>query len=262
MGRSKNWLLAIDESGGKSTSHYGFGALIMPYDRRGDFIGKFKSLCEFFGYENEVKWKRVNKRSNELVTALVDYFFETPWLFFHCFVACKADIRKELSQGDYDLAWRKHLATFVANKCRRAARHDRTSEHRFTIWVDPIQSRYAKADEALQNVVNNSLRSSFGGRAEVDNVITHDSKLTPAIQLCDVILGAIVTSWLPTSTAQYKPAMRDYVANRLGWVDLRADTRPEQRKLNIWYFYDRSLGPRRVETRSFDPQKASLHHGL
>ena len=47
---------------------------------------------------------------------LVEAFFKTSWLQFHCCVVERATVRKEFHQGDYDLARRKHFGMLLRNK--------------------------------------------------------------------------------------------------------------------------------------------------
>jgi hypothetical protein len=122
-------------------------------------------------------------------------------------------------------------------------------EHTFRIWVDPIPSSYEKADEVVEIISNNVLAQALGDIRPVDTVITKDSKDTETIQLCDLLLGAVMDAWQQHASSEPKTAIQAYIAEHLGWTDLRADTYPTERKFNIWYFHDESLGGREIETR-------------
>jgi hypothetical protein len=114
--RRRNWLIACDESGTKGTPYYGFGALAMPWERRGDFTGLIGGLRTEHNFATELKWKRVNARSESFCRAVVENFFSTRWLAFHCIIIRKSLIDKSLHSGDYDLAWRRHFSMFLSRK--------------------------------------------------------------------------------------------------------------------------------------------------
>jgi len=144
---------------------------------------------------------------------------------------------------------RKHFTLLLTNKINRALRARPDREHTFRIWVDPIPSRCEKADEAVAVIANNVLGQVFGNIRPVDKVITRNSKETPTIQLCDLLLGAVMDAWQQDAKSEPKKKIRQFIAEHLGWENLKADTHPDERKFNIWYFYDPVLGEREVETR-------------
>ena len=47
---------------------------------------------------------------------LIEEFFKTHWLTFHCCLVERAVVRKEFHQGDYDLARRKHFTMLLKDK--------------------------------------------------------------------------------------------------------------------------------------------------
>jgi hypothetical protein len=113
-------------------------------------VGRFNELRAAHGYKHEVKWKRVSERTLPLILDLVDWFFRTRWLAFHCMVTRKADINKAASGGDYDLAWRKGYTTSIADKCALCARRRPDRNHTVRIWTDPIvKSRVEPPDTRL-----------------------------------------------------------------------------------------------------------------
>lgn len=244
------WLISCDESGTHGARYYGFGSLWMGLQRRGDFAAALSHLRKLHQFHDELKWKKAqSKRYHQFFLDVVEYFFREPSLAFHCVVVERAAVNKEFHGGDYDLARRKHFTMLLTNKIKLALRSRPDREQTFRIWVDPIASRYKKADEATETIANNVLAKSFGKRRPVDSVFTKDSKQTPSIQLCDLMLGAVMDAWQGDATSPTKLAVQTHIANHLGWKDLKADTRPSERKFNIWHFHDPTRGPREVETR-------------
>ena len=92
-------------------------------------------------------------------------------------------------------------------------------------------------------------------------VTTRNSHDTPSIQLCDLLLGAVLAAWQEKVEAPGKLALMRRIAEHLGWSDLRADTHVAEPKFNVWYFYDLSdsSDPGEIATRRtrFDPRRAS-----
>jgi hypothetical protein len=107
---------------------------------------------------------------------------------------------------------------------------------------------YAKADEATHAIVNNELRRALGF-TPIHNLVSRDSKDAVGIQVADALLGAVVSGWNDEKSGPNKVAVRDCVAEHLGWPNLRADTTFWEWKFNIWFFYARGeTKPREATT--------------
>jgi hypothetical protein len=248
----RRWLISCDESGVHGSAHYGFGSLWMKWQRRGDFFDDIRKLREKLKFTHECKWTDVHsKHDMSFCRDLISYFFQRKWLVFHCLVVCKDSVRKkEFHNDDWDLARRKHFTMLLTNKMRKSLRRFPDREHEFQVHVDRIASHYAKADEAVGVISNNILNAQFRGRSPVKSVTTRDSKETPAIQLCDLLLGAVMETWQRKATNPAKADVRQVIAEHLGWKDLDSDTYESERKFNIWYFFDPPREQRRVVTRT------------
>jgi len=157
--------------------------------------------------------------------------------------------KQEFHSNDWDLARRKHYTMLLATKMRKAIQRYPNRNHEFRVYVDRIASRYGKADEAMEVITNNILNQRFRNLSPVTSVVTRDSKETPAIQLCDLLLGAVMENWQQRATNTTKTAITKRIADHLGWVDLDSDTMPSERKFNIWYFFDPMREVRRVNTK-------------
>lgn len=243
------WLVSCDESGVHGSRYYGFGTLWMGWQRRGEFSKLIQDLRDEHGYYHEIKWQKVKAQSAAFYEDLVETFFRTTWLAFHCCIVERAAVRKEFHRGDYDLARRKHFGMLLRNKISRCLRARPNRLQTFRVFVDPIHSRYSKADEAAEVICNNALAKVFNGRRPVDRVVTHGSHNTPSIQLCDLLLGAVMSSLEGDATSEAKLDLQTWIAHHLGWPDLLSDTSKYEKKFNVWMFYDPTLGPRQVQTR-------------
>ena len=51
----------------------------------------------------------------------------------------------------------------------------------------------------------------------VDSVFTKDSKPTPSIGLCDVLLGAVLETWQHKAHREAKHELRRLIGEHLGW---------------------------------------------
>jgi hypothetical protein len=241
--------VSSDESGVHGARYYGFGTLWMPWQRRGDFTARIRELKQEHSYEHEIKWRNVKRRSVPFYEDLVEFFFETRWLTFHCCLVERAVVRKEFHKGDYDLARRKHFTMLLRDKITRCIESRPGRDQTFRVLVDPIHSRYSKADEATHVICNNALARVFGGKRPVDTVLTRDSKSSLSIQLCDLLLGATLASWEKDASAFERIEFQRTIAGYLGWSDLRAGTFRLERKFNVWVFYDPTRGPRKAMAR-------------
>ena len=57
-----------------------------------------------------------------------------------------------------------------------------------------------------------------------------------------------VAAFERSAEAEAKLDLKGWIAWHLGWSDLGCDTRPAEKKFNVWVFYDRNRGPRRANT--------------
>lgn len=243
------WLIACDESGIDGGTHHGFGSLWMSWQRRGDFQREIGELMARFGYaDGEIKWKKVHDNRLEFLKALVDWFIDCPYVSFHCIVVRKSVVDRARHKNREE-ALMKQLTMLLTTKIKRCVNRRPDRKQTFRIWVDPLPTRYKKADEAIEIIANNVLAQALGSLRPVDKVIVHDSKSTLQIQICDLLLGAIMDAWSQRAERKAKLDLAAHLAARLGWSDLRADTRPESGKFNVWYFCPRGL-PREVHTRA------------
>ncbi len=198
------------------------------------------------GHRGEVKWNKINNRASyDLAADLVRLFFERKWMAFHCIVVTKALIKRSLHK-DYDEAWRKNLCNFLVNKARIPAKRQPSEDHQVHVWADEIPSRYAKTAEAL-DIIGNRKLARYRSPAVALKVFEHDSKAMPIIQLCDLLLGAVVQSAKPSRG--YKADLQTLIARQLGWEHLWNGTYQSQTKFNIWHLHDHGKKGRKVRAR-------------
>jgi hypothetical protein len=144
---------------------------------------------------------------------------------------------------------RKHFTKLVSSKIFAVKKAHINRPCEFRIEVDPIASRYKKADEAFHIIANRMLRRQFRGEEPIKSVVEKDSKESENIQISDFLLGAVMSAFQGDATSPAKLKVAEKIAKHLGWGSLGHDTKPNERKFNIWYFYDPTKGPREVETK-------------
>jgi Protein of unknown function (DUF3800) len=242
----KNYLVYCDESGQSGKLYYGFGSLWMPWERRGDFAALISETKARHDYDHELKWNKVARRTVPICKDLIEQFFRRNWLMFHGVVIRKGYVDRQYHKGGHDEALRKHFAMLIKSKIHFFSDRQRTKMYH--VVVDPLPSRYKKADEAAHIIINNQLMQELDFKA-VHSVVTRDSKHTPGIQLADLLLGAAMADWNNEAIGEHKAAVKDWVAAHIGWRHLRADTWKTEWKFNVWYFYDPTTGrDREVQT--------------
>lgn len=243
----KNYLISCDESGVHGVVYYGFGTLWMPWERRGDFSALVSELREKNRYIEEIKWTNVGRYSEPFYTDLIDAFFQRSWLMFHALVVRRGYSDKSFHK-DFDEEKRKRFAMLVERKIAHFCAGD--ARKRYHVWVDPLPSRYKKADEAAFKIVSSMLKNEFGLKP-LETLVTRRAKEVPGIQLADFLLGAALADWQNEATSARKLRVCRHLAKHLGWSDMRSDTHPSVWKFNLWYFYDPSTGhPREIPTRA------------
>lgn len=247
----RNYLIFCDESGFGGARYYGFGTLWLPYERRGDLYGVVKRLYPAHGYrDGEIKWKKVSRATEPFYRDLMTEFFKRSWLMFHALIVRKGYVNRTYHDGDIDLARRKHQTMLLAKKVKYF--NDGATDKSYHVRMDPIASRYCKADEVLHKISNYEIAQG-AGVAPIASLREIDSKRSLGIQLCDFLLGATLAAWQEDIHASHKRAIVELLAEHLGWPDMLADTFPGEAKFNIWNFHDPTEGiPRERRTRTVD----------
>lgn len=241
----RNYRVYCDESGIHGARYLAFGGLFMAHERRGDFTALVQGLRDEYGFHHEIKWTKVSMHHIEFFEALVREFFRRPWLLFHCLVVERPYVDME-HHKDFDEVKRKFFALFLQGRLKFLNGSAKTKAYH--VIVDPLPSRYAKADEAAHKIVNHTLKRDIGSPL-VTKLVTRDSKDAVGIQVADLLLGAVLAGWQGEITAPGKLRLMRYVASHLGWPDTASDTYPHEAKFNIWNFHD-PRDQRRTKTRT------------
>lgn len=246
--KNYTWHLFCDESGISGKPYYAFGSLWIREDYLSKFDVDIQAIRDKYRCSDEIKWQGANsKKYAEFYNDLIRFFFQSKYLFFNCIVVQVAMVNKQFHNGNYETAKQKHFTQLISNKIISSLFKNRS--HRFVLSVDDLPFSYQKADESMQIIANHIIRQ----RTKVENAILQlnevNSKSCYGVQLCDLLLGAVLNAYQKESTSERKLALSALVAEHLGWDSLRYDTLSSEKKFNIWYFYDPTQGPRIVRTR-------------
>jgi hypothetical protein len=72
----------------------------------------------------------------------------------------------------------------------------------------------------------------------------------PTARLGSLIAQLVVAAWADSEASPAQQRLQAELASHLGWPDLRSDTTKREHKLNIWAYYDPTVGvPREFQTR-------------
>jgi hypothetical protein len=247
-----------DESGTNARLPcYGFGLLWIPNERRGTFHADVRRLKERHGkpLNHEIKWTKTTPANLPLYKAAVDYVLQAPNVFFHAIIYPRRLVDLTYHEGSWDLARRKHFVAFLRDRIKRFSRGSGASTREFHVRVDAGYSEYAKATEAAHKILNAGLAND----SKIRNVVTSfrevDSAETQGVQLCDLILGAVMAARQEEITASAKLELLKHLADRLGWPDLKCFTYPQEPRFNIWCWHPADkdqlseLRPRAITSR-------------
>jgi hypothetical protein len=255
----KRYRVFGDESGTHGAQYYGFGYLWVPdwkYDELCDLVGGLRAK---YDYDREMKWGRVDDAFVELYEELVDAFFRHNWLMFSCIRVNRHYVRHdEYHEGSSEKAMRKHAATYLRTRIERFC--GRSSRKQYDVYVDELPYSYHKSAEVIQITANNELNSRIG-RKPIRNLEECNSKEEPGIQICDVLLGAVLEPWNQDADPESKRGGAKYriiqkIGDKMGerWDGLRPDTKPHVWKYNICHFYSPNDGSREIDAESTRPE--------
>jgi hypothetical protein len=229
----RNYLIYVDESGVHATSkYYGWGTLWIPSEARGRLAGFVADIKERHRFEGEIKWSKVNARSEELACELIDEVLKRDWIMFHALLMYSRDIRAELFEGRLPEARLRHLSTLLRNKIQYFGGSNRRKTYH--VRVDPLSS-YVKEHEKQMKIANAMLKQTIGV-PKITSMHTVDSKRRAGIQVVDLLLGAVLCPWnADVERNSPKARVSRHLLSRIGWPDHKAGTFADEWKFNLWW---------------------------
>lgn len=232
----------IDESRITPKDRYQlFGSLWLPRDKQEEFREQYWKLWDrhFPSRRSELKWTKVSNSKLKTYKAFVDFFAGFYPIDFRCVVLDRRTIDyKEYHESDKELGFYKFLYFFISRNIEKDYSYRSLSDY-YQIFLDSRrQTNEIGRLSDLKNVLNNRLNGKCY-RIEkpiIRNVEAEpDSKLSPEIQIIDILLGAVGYSWEGFQTSPAKLNLIEYIENFFG-LKLNASTPYLSDKINIWEF--------------------------
>jgi hypothetical protein len=232
----------VDESRISKERFQLFGSLWLPRERQEAFRQSFWGLWdnEFPTRNSELKWTKVSKGKLESYQQFIELFASFPQTDFRCVVLDTHTVDyQQYHDGDKELRFYKFLYFFLSRNIEKDYRF-RGECSFYQIFLD----RRRKEDDIevghlgdLKRILNNRLDDTCIGvqSPAVRNVEAVDSRLSPEVQIVDVLLGAIGYAWEGFQTSDAKLALIHFIEETFG-LKLDVPTPYLSEKINIWKF--------------------------
>ncbi len=206
------------------------GALKAPTDQIGDIANDLAEIKERFGVpaRAEVKWGKISPKWQPLYEALVEYFFDQGALGFRAVVADKTALDHDAFSQTHDDWYYKMYYLLLSHLLDR--------EDEFRIYLDIKDTRGGPKVRKLEEV----LRSGVGDYSDsiVKRVQTVRSHEVQALQLADVLLGAVSYGNRSGGSSQAKRAVANLIQKRSG-SRFSFNTPASETKFNLFHWQGR-----------------------
>jgi hypothetical protein len=250
-----------DETGTHDCEFFGWGSIWCPTDRVAELEGLVDDICARHSVRGELGWKYATSRAR-FHEAIVEAFFERPWLCFQSLLVRKDDMRI-FGEDHHSVAFRKLLCTLLTTQ---VSRFDALpgGPRSFELRVDEVgETTRALTRQELRILLAAIRKRSDGPEPMVTELGRVDSRTCRGIQLADLLVGALRSAWEgnPPGT---KGRVCDAIATHLGWDSLRATTH-RNLKFNVWLHRSATghdLQPRPLHFRFPDGDPTPLFDSL
>lgn len=234
-----------DETGTHDCEFFGWGSIWCPTDQVGEFEAIVDRICDDHRARTELGWKYAD-RYVLCMEDVIEAFFRVPWICFQSLFVRKEDM--QIFDEDRAVAFRKVLCTLIATQVRRF--HNLPGGPRsFEVRVDEYGRTSRDLTRQELRIMSATTRKwSNGAEPLVTSLGRLDSRTSRGIQLADILVGALRSSW-EHNPRYAKGRICDTVAHHLGWESLRAVTHPNL-KFNVWLHHsatDHDLHPRPLD---------------
>jgi hypothetical protein len=209
------------------------GALKAPADQLGEITTDLRAIKKRFGLSShaEVKWGKISPKWQPLYEALIGYFFDQGALSFRGIVADKTALDHDAFSQTHDDWYYKMYYLLLAHLLDR--------EDEFRIYLDIKDTRGGPKVRKLEEV----LRSGVGDHSDsvVNRVQTVRSHEVQALQLADVLLGAVSYGNRSGGSSRAKRAVASLIESRSG-SRFRFNTPANEEKFNLFHWHGRAGG--------------------
>lgn len=217
-----------------------FGSFWIPREKHDEFRMKYWQLWDSeFPSRSELHWVKVSKGKIETYKKFIDFFATFPGADFRCMVLdSRAIDYKKYHDGDKELGFYKFLYFFISRNIEKDQKYRNISDN-YQLFLDRRKKENDIEVGKLQDLKlflnKRLLNQCFYSRGVVRNVEATDSKISPEIQIADILMGAIGYSWEGFQTSPAKLELIDHIEKTFG-LKLSFPTPYLSEKINIWKF--------------------------
>jgi hypothetical protein len=211
----------VEEKGVQAGTFLGHGSLWTrggAHERLQEAMARLRSQ---HGYAGPLALAEVNAESVPFFGALLERFFAESGLMAHMLIT-----RLATSQAPPRSSARRSLGMLLRHKARF----------------------FSGAHQV--HIVSDEPRLQQGLSLGEEHQVTLHPEGHPAARVGALIAELVVTAWADHETTPAQDQLQAELATHLGWPDLRSDTTKRELKLNVWAYYDPTVGvPREFQTR-------------
>jgi hypothetical protein len=185
--------------------------------------------CASFEYFSEVKWERIRRFKLDCIYAWLEAFLHSDGTWFEAIVIEKrlVDWQREHG-GDKDLGFYRYYSLLLSNRMEVG--------HEYEVTVDSRNSR-SKTPLIDLLMYSNTLferRHRQSVLPPIRRISAQDSKQERLVQLADLLLGVVSSSYQPRHINQGKTLVIEHLCRGLGRRMLGQHCVEENGKFNVW----------------------------
>lgn len=223
-------------------NYYGFGTLWMPWERRGSFTSAINKLRWKHGLgQEDLAWQKLDSNNAELATDVVEKFFSTRWLWYHCAIIERDPSEKGAGAKENQA---RHFSRLLRGSMQLFGEdgQDKRFSFRCGLEHDP------ESAALVERVENRLMSRSETLERHFEFKVLGPSE-TLGLQVCDLLTGAVAASFGEDVRSEPQCAVSGSIAGCLGWDSLRGDTPAGEWKFNICSTREHNAGRYRLAPR-------------
>ncbi len=207
----------------------GLGAVWCLQNKSRDINLQLRNLKVDFGFSPnfEIKWTKVSPARLDFYTALVNYFFENPFLYFRVLVV---EDKTKLRHADFQQSHDDWYYKMYFDMLKIIISPNAT----YRIYIDIKDTKSAQKAAKLHDVLCNN-RYDFS-RSIIERLQTVRSHEIELLQLTDLLIGAISYANRGLDTSHAKSSIVQRFRDRSGYR-LTQSTLYREDKVNLFYWH-------------------------
>ncbi len=202
------------------------GAVWCPKDRVSEINNRIKDIKKAYGFKShfEIKWTKVSPQKIDFYIHLINYFFDTPDLYFRCLVVPD---KTELDLPNFNIDHDGFYYRSYFNMLKVIF----NPEDDYEIYMDIKDTRGGEKVKKLHKVICNNMYD-FDAQIvkKIQIVRSHEVSI---MQLADLIIGAISHFQRNIKTSEAKEKIIRKIEERSGY-SLKKSTLYKEEKFNLF----------------------------